>query len=561
MFKVLGRLRLRSKLLGAFGLLLVLTTLLGLLGLQQLGHVQAGVVEIQTNWLPSVRSIAHLQFTLSRERTSSARIVATSDAAQRATVQSDLANRQREVEAEFAAAARLSTSPAEQALLARARSEYVAYQAAMAPVLAAPGGDVAAIGLFNSVGAQSIRKIFATLDELSALNDAGANAAAEEAAATYRRGLWLTGLMLALALLTGLGSALFLDRHIARSMVGVAAALRRVAQRDYAVTLPDLARGDEVGDMSRAVDECRSGLQQADALAAEQARAQAARQQRAETLAQLVSAFEARVGGMVSVVSSAATELEATARSMSGTAEETNAQAGSVASAAQQASGGVQTVASAAEELSASISEISRQVTQATSVSGQAVERARQTDATVRVLAEGASKIGEVVELITSIAGQTNLLALNATIEAARAGEAGKGFAVVASEVKNLANQTSKATEEISAQIGSIQQATQQTVAAIGAIAGTIDEVSRITVAIAAAVEEQSAATAEIARTVQETAQATGVVTLNIASVGQGASSTGAAAGQVLSAASDLSRQSEQLTGAVDDFVAKVRAA
>ncbi|WP_159995357.1 methyl-accepting chemotaxis protein [Roseomonas sp. 18066] len=558
---LVGRLRLRSKLLGAFGLLLLLTTLLGLLGLQQLSHVQAGVVEIQSNWLPSVRAITHLQFSLSRERTSAARVVATADAEQRASAQTDVASRRRDVEVDFAATASLSSTPGEQALVTRARSEYAAYLAATERALTAPGGDATAIGLFNTVGAQAIRKVFATLDELSALNEAGAGAAAEEAAATYQRGLWLTGLVLALALLAGIGAALFLDRHIARSIVGLAAALRRIAQRDYAVALPDLARGDEVGDMSRAVDECRTGLQHADALAAEQAAAQQARQKRAETLAQLVSAFEARVGDMVGVVSSAATELEATARAMTGTAEETNAQANSVASAAHEASGGVQTVASAAEELSASISEISRQVTQATSVSGQAVERARETDNTVRILAEGAGKIGEVVNLITSIASQTNLLALNATIEAARAGEAGKGFAVVASEVKNLAAQTSKATEEIGAQIGAIQQATQQAVQAIGAITATIDEVSRITVAIAAAVEEQSAATAEIARTVQETAQATGVVTLNIASVGQGASSTGAAASQVLAAASDLSRQSEQLTGAVDDFVSKVRAA
>ena len=561
MLTVLGRLRLRSKLLGAFGLLLLLTTLLGLLGLQQLSQVQSGLVEIQTNWLPSVRSITHLQFSLSRERTSAARVVATADAAQRTTAQSDLAARRRDVEVDFAAAGSLSSTPPEQALLSRTRSEYNAYLTTIEAALARPGGDVVAVTLFNTEGAQAIRKVFATLDELAALNEAGATAAAEEASTIYQRALWLTGMVLALALVAGLGAALFLDRHIARSIVGLAAALRRVAQRDYAVSLPDLARGDEVGDMSRAVDECRTGLQHADTLAAEQAAAQEARQKRAEVLAQLVAAFEARVGDRGGVVSAAATELEATARSMSGTAEETNAQANSVAGAAQAASGGVQTVASAAEQLSASISEISRQVTQATSVSGQAVERARETDATVRVLAEGASKIGEVVNLITSIAGQTNLLALNATIEAARAGEAGKGFAVVASEVKNLANQTSKATEEIGAQIGSIQQATQQAVVAIGAIASTIDEVSRITVAIAAAVEEQSAATAEIARTVQETAQATGVVTMNIASVGQGASSTGAAASQVLAAATDLSRQSEQLTGAVDDFVSKVRAA
>ncbi|ONG52600.1 hypothetical protein BKE38_14145, partial [Pseudoroseomonas deserti] len=418
----LSRLRLRSKLLGAFGLVVILTMGVGGIGLQQLGRVEEGVEALQTNWLPSVRSIGQLQYSLSLQRSRAARQLGTDEAADRARGEAELQAMHQEALRRFAETAALSSSPAEVALLTRARQAYDSYQALMRQLLAAPGGDRATVARFNGEGFAAIRQVFDALDELSRVNEAGAAAAAADAASDYREAIWLTGAGLLLALVVGLGAAIFLDRHIARSIVTLAAALRRVSARDYGVALPDLARQDEVGDMSRAVDDCRSGLQRADALAAEQAREQAARQRRAETLGQLVAQFEARVGDMVGVVSSAATELEATARSMSGTAAETNAQANSVASAAQQASGGVQTVASAAEQLAASISEISRQVAQATSVSGQAVTRARETDATVRVLAEGASKIGEVVNLITSIAGQTNLLALNATIEAARAG-------------------------------------------------------------------------------------------------------------------------------------------
>lgn len=276
---------------------------------------------------------------------------------------------------------------------------------------------------------------------------------------------------------------------------------------------------------------------------------------------QTADAFEAKVGSLVSMLSSGATELQATAEAMSATATHTNQQATTVAAAAEEASCGVQTVAAAAEELSTSIHEISRQVAQSAKITGKAVEDARRTDTIVRALADGAQKIGDVVQLITSIAAQTNLLALNATIEAARAGDAGKGFAVVASEVKSLAGQTAKATDEIGAQIRQIQDATVEAVQAIKAIGATIEEVNVIASNIAAAVEEQGAATAEIARNVQQTAASTQEVTATIAGVSQAANDTGAAAGQVLGAASGLSEQAARLTNEVTEFVTGVRAA
>jgi methyl-accepting chemotaxis protein len=263
-----------------------------------------------------------------------------------------------------------------------------------------------------------------------------------------------------------------------------------------------------------------------------------------------------RVKEVVGVVASASSEMESAAQSMSATAEETNRQAGAVAAASEEASSNVQTVASAAEELSSSISEITRQVTQSSDVARKAVEEAAKTNATVKGLAEAAQKIGEVVNLINEIAGQTNLLALNATIEAARAGEAGKGFAVVASEVKSLANQTAKATEDIGRQISAIQSATEAAVGAIQGIGKTIEEIAKIATNIASAVEEQGAATQEIARNVQQASAGTQEVTSNISGVTKAATETGAAAGQVLTAARELATQGDTLKKEVEGFLA-----
>jgi methyl-accepting chemotaxis protein len=276
------------------------------------------------------------------------------------------------------------------------------------------------------------------------------------------------------------------------------------------------------------------------------------------TFKAVIENFERNMKTAVQSVSAAATELQSSAQVMENTASTTSEQATAVAAAAEEASTNVQTVAAAAEELSSSIGEITRQVTQSTQVAANAVNEADRANQMVQGLVESSQKIGEVVALITDIAEQTNLLALNATIEAARAGDAGKGFAVVASEVKNLANQTAKATEEIGTQIGGIQTATGDAVEAIKSIGGTIDEISSISSTIAAAVEEQSAATQEIARNVEQASAGTSEVTSNISGVTVAAGETGHAAGEVLSAANELSQQGELLGKEMDAFLVEV---
>lgn len=352
-----------------------------------------------------------------------------------------------------------------------------------------------------------------------------------------------------------------LSRSIARPISAMTMDMARLAERDMTVEVPGQDRGDEIGGMARAVQVFKDNMIRADALASEQRAEQAAKAARADRLFGLTEEFERRAGAMVGAVSTAATELRATAGELTDTAARTGTQAAAVATAAQEASANSHTVAAAAEELTASVAEITRQVAKSAQMAARAAADARRTDEIVHALAQGASRIGDVVGLIGSVAGQTNLLALNATIEAARAGEAGKGFAVVASEVKGLAGQTAKATEEIAAQIGQIQAATQEAVTAIGGISSTITELSGIAAGIAAAVEQQGAATQEIARNVQQAASSTDEVTTSIQRVSEGASETGGTAEQLLGAAGKLSEQSEELNAEVRQFVVGVRAA
>ena len=381
-----------------------------------------------------------------------------------------------------------------------------------------------------------------------------------------------------------IGTAVFGAVSVGRPIGRIGEVLLVLAQGDKAVEIPFTRRGDEIGDAARAANTFRDNIVAMERLQAEQKEAEAraaedkrraderaaiekqaveeqAAAERKAAMHKLANEFEKAVGNIVETVSMASSELESAATSLSKTAETTEQLSATVANASEDASDNVKSVAAASEEMTGSVREIGRQVHESSTIAAEAVKQAEKTDARITQLSQAASRIGDVVKLITAVAEQTNLLALNATIEAARAGDAGRGFAVVASEVKALAGQTAKATEEISAQIAGMQAATHDSVTAIKEIGGTVRRISEIAEAIAAAVEEQGAATGEISRNALQAAQGTTQVATNITDVNRGASETGSASARVLASAQSLATESSSLKQEVDKFLATVRAA
>ncbi len=375
-----------------------------------------------------------------------------------------------------------------------------------------------------------------------------------------------SGFLLIAVAVIGIGAGLvagfFVSRRfIVRPLTVMVEGLQRLAKGEFEFKVDYADQTDEVGSIAKAMEVFKINASERQTMMQEQVAEASRKAEQAEQIRQLTFRFQEDVDQALTVLNSSATELEATAQSMASTAEETASQSGTIASAATQASANVQMVAGATEEMSSSIREVSAQIVKTSQLAATAKEHVTSATSRVSSLQTGAEAIGEIIDLIRSIAEQTNLLALNATIEAARAGEAGKGFAVVANEVKSLANQTAKATEEITGQIGKMQSDVQNTVPVIELIANIIADLNDISSGVAAAAEEQNTTTDEISRNITEAAQGTTEVSRNIASLNEAAETNSAATTQVLSTARALADRSGRLSTQVTKFITEIQAA
>jgi len=556
-------LSIRIKVAMAFAMIFVATLAMGLFAVQRMSTLNDTIADIRGTWLPSVRELGQVAQQTERFNAAIGIVVFSADAQTRAKAEALLDAARTEAQKAMAAYEPHVKPGTEQFLVKVFRQKWETAAATAQTIIGmTETGDQSGASalLFGPFQKQMGDFRDALITDIY-FNNQAVDALSTASASTYATAQLLVIGAIAVSILICIASYLGMISGVSRPISLITGVMRRLAEHDADVEIFGLGRKDEIGAMAGTVRVFKDNMLRADALAATQAAEQAGKEQRTFRMMGLVRAFETKIADMAGVLSAAASELQVTAQTMSASAVQTNQQASSVAAAAAETSAGVQTVAASAEELTASIGEITRQVAQSAKMTEQAVAEARQTDAIVRALADGASNIGRIVDLINTIAGQTNLLALNATIEAARAGDAGKGFAVVASEVKSLANQTAKATEEIGSQVAQLQESTKRAVHAIGGIVAIIGQVGLIAAAIAAAVEEQGAATAEIAKTTHETSISTQDVSTNITGVTQAARGTGEAAGQVLNAASGLSQHARQLTSEVDRFVNDVRAA
>ncbi|MDB5363453.1 MAG: methyl-accepting chemotaxis sensory transducer [Rhodospirillales bacterium] len=562
---MLNNLAIRVKIPLGFAIVLLIVLILGSVSINRLGAVNDNAADVRDNWLPSTGQMSKLLTSIYSFRLREARnLLVAADGGDLDKAQADVA-----AGADRIAKAREAYSPLivpgteDERLLKQFDREWAVYGPLTAKMLAlAKSHDIkGATAFFNGESLESFDRAIKSLNEDNDFNVQEGKKAADRGATIYASTKWIV--ILAMGFAAALCAILgwLLVAGVSTPIQRITEAMKRLAGHDLSTEIVGLGRKDEIGAMAAAVQVFKDSMVTAERLSEEQRRDQEQKAQRADRIEAINTAFDSQASEALNFLASAATELRATAGGMSNNADLASKQAGAVAAAAEEASTNVQTVAAATEQLSSSIQEIARQVVQSSTIAGQAVQEAASTGGTMQTLSEAAQKIGEVVRLINDIAGQTNLLALNATIEAARAGEAGKGFAVVASEVKNLATQTARATEDISAQVASMQSSTGNAVAAIERIDATIGRMNEISTSIAAAMEQQGAATQEIARNVQEAARGTTEVSSNITGLNQSVEETGAASVEVLGAADELGQQAEQLRARVSAFLAEVRSA
>jgi methyl-accepting chemotaxis protein len=559
---MLAKLSIRTKITVVIAFLLVAMSAMGALNVRQMYAINSSTVDIMSNWLPSVRVLGDLRAaTITYRAIVRAHLLATDEAGKQ--LQEDLlAKWIANVDKARKAYEPLITSAEERGFYDEFSTSWAEYLAGVKEVLvlSRKNEDKEARVLHAKASLAGV-KADETLQKDVLLNSKGADAAGMQAAASFDNAIKVVLALLVLAIIVGIGAAILLVRDVSAGIKSIVAPMQALGNGDLTAQIPHRGETTEIGSMADSLQVFKQALiakQAADEAAAVDAQAKIERGRRVDGI---TSDFESMIGGIVATVSSASTQLEASAGTLTSTAERAQELTTIVAAASEEAATNVQSVASSTEEMSSSITEIGRQVQESARIANGAVDQARKTNDRVGELSKAAARIGDVVELINTIAGQTNLLALNATIEAARAGEAGRGFAVVASEVKALAEQTAKATGEIGQQITGIQAATEESVNAIKEISGTIEKLSEISSAIASAVEEQGAATKEISRNVQQAARGTQQVSSNITDVQRGAGETGSASSQVLSAARSLSGESNRLKLEVGKFLNSVRAA
>lgn len=557
------RLTIRTALIGIVSLPVLLLGVQAWMAVSRTAAINANAEDVATRWLPSIVAAGEIKFLTTRIRLGGARMLMTTDPVDRGRIESQVEKYVGDFQKALNTYEPNITSSEERALWSKFLDKWQTYDALQKRIFAEAATNPAkAAAIFNVDGLTVSSEVFSTLEAVIKHNEKGAELAIVEARTTYSSARMATFVLAGFALLIGAGSAIFVLVRITSPMQRLNAAMATIAEGKLDTEVMYVNRSDELGDMAKALlvfkeNGLRVRQMEQDQKTAEQATVA----QRKRDMAKLADEFEQAVGEIVNTVSSASTELEASANTLTATAGRAEQVTTMVAAASEEASTNVQSVASATEELSASVSEIGRQVQESARMAGDAVSQATTTMNQISNLSDASSRIGDVVELINTIASQTNLLALNATIEAARAGDAGRGFAVVASEVKVLAEQTARATSEIGQQITGMQAATKDSVLAIKGISGTIERLSEIASTIAAAVEEQGAATQEIARNVQQAAHGTQEVSSNIADVQRGAVETGGASSQVLSSAQQLSTDSMRLKTQVQQFLATVRAA